>query len=93
MVRRAIRLGPPGDRTTMIERQDNLPPLVDRLGRVHTSLRISVTDRCNIRCSYCMPAEEVQFLPRTEILTFEEIVHFARVVSRCGVRKLRITGG
>lgn len=68
-------------------------PIVDRLGRVHTSLRISVTDRCNIRCFYCMPNENVQFRPREEILTFEEIVRFVRVVSEMGVRRLRLTGG
>jgi cyclic pyranopterin phosphate synthase len=69
------------------------PPLIDRLGRTHTSLRISVTDRCNIRCFYCMPEENVRFRPRDEILTFEEIVRFVRVVTRAGVNKFRITGG
>lgn len=68
-------------------------PLVDRFGRVHTNLRISVTDRCNIRCFYCMPEENVQFKPRAEILTFEEIAAFTRVVARMGVNKLRLTGG
>jgi len=71
------------------------PPnqLIDSLGRVHTNLRISVTDRCNIRCFYCMPNENVQFRPRDEILTFEEIERFARVAARLGVTKLRLTGG
>jgi hypothetical protein len=59
----------------------------------HTNLRISVTDRCNIRCFYCMPEENVQFKPRHELLTFEEIERFVRVVARLGVRKLRFTGG
>jgi GTP 3',8-cyclase len=68
-------------------------PLLDSLGRVHTSLRISVTDRCNIRCFYCMPDENVRFRPRHEILTFEEIERFVRVVARMGVNKLRLTGG
>ncbi len=68
-------------------------PLVDRLGRTHSSLRISVTDRCNIRCCYCMPNEQVQFRPRGEILTFEEITRFARVVMQMGMRRLRLTGG
>ncbi|HEY1602955.1 MAG TPA: GTP 3',8-cyclase MoaA [Pirellulales bacterium] len=68
-------------------------PLVDGFGRVHNSLRISVTDRCNIRCFYCMPAENVSFRPRHEILTFEEIVRFARVVAGLGVNKIRLTGG
>jgi cyclic pyranopterin phosphate synthase len=67
-------------------------PLVDSLGRRHNNLRISVTDRCNIRCFYCMP-EQVQFLPRAELLTFEEIVHFVRVAASLGVNKLRVTGG
>src|SRR5688572_6604686 len=67
-------------------------PLLDSLGRVHTSLRISVTDRCNIRCFYCMP-ETVRFLPREEILSFEEIERFARVLAPLGVNKLRLTGG
>src|SRR6187455_365615 len=67
-------------------------PLVDSLGRVHTSLRISVTDRCNIRCFYCMP-ENVQFLPRRDILTFEEIDRFAKILAGLGVNKLRLTGG
>jgi len=68
-------------------------PLIDSLGRVHTNLRISVTDRCNIRCFYCMPEENVRFKPRSEILTFEEIERFVRVVAPLGVNKLRLTGG
>src|SRR5262245_58710357 len=71
----------------------NTSPLSDQLGRVHTSLRISVTDRCNIRCFYCMPNENVRFRPREEILSFEEIARFVRVVSQMGVRRLRLTGG
>jgi cyclic pyranopterin phosphate synthase len=67
-------------------------PLVDRLGRVHTSLRISVTDRCNLRCFYCMP-EHVEFRPREELLTFEEIEQFVRAVAPMGVAKVRLTGG
>jgi cyclic pyranopterin phosphate synthase len=68
-------------------------PLVDSFGRLHDNLRISVTDRCNIRCFYCMPEEGVKFQPREEILTFEEIERFVRVAVSLGVRKLRITGG
>jgi cyclic pyranopterin phosphate synthase len=67
--------------------------LVDTFGRVHDSLRISVTDRCNIRCFYCMPEEGVQFQPRAEILSFEEIERVTRVAVSHGVSKLRITGG
>src|SRR5579862_6703037 len=70
-----------------------MTPLIDTYGRVHDNLRISVTDRCNIRCFYCMPEEGVKFQPREQILTFEEIERFARVAVTLGVRKLRITGG
>ncbi|WP_428304479.1 GTP 3',8-cyclase MoaA [Lacipirellula sp.] len=70
-----------------------LPPLVDSFGRRHTSLRISVTDRCNIRCFYCMPAEGVVFRPRAELLTFEEIERFVRALVPLGLDKLRLTGG
>jgi GTP 3',8-cyclase len=73
--------------------RDAKDPLVDSFGRVHNNLRISVTDRCNIRCFYCMPAENVQFKPRHEILSFEEIVRFVRIVARLGVNKVRLTGG
>jgi GTP 3',8-cyclase len=68
------------------------PSLVDTFGRVHNNLRISVTDRCNLRCTYCMP-EEVVFLDRAELLTFEEITRFVRVVAPLGVDKIRLTGG
>ncbi|WP_254510907.1 GTP 3',8-cyclase MoaA [Anatilimnocola floriformis] len=68
-------------------------PLIDNLGRVHNSLRISVTDRCNIRCFYCMPEENVRFRPRHELLSFEEITRLARVMAGLGVNKLRLTGG
>ncbi|MDP9053504.1 MAG: GTP 3',8-cyclase MoaA [Acidobacteriota bacterium] len=67
--------------------------LIDNFGRLHDSLRISVTDRCNIRCFYCMPEETVAFAPRQEILTFEEIERFVRVAATLGVNKLRLTGG
>ena len=68
-------------------------PLIDSFGRVHNNLRISVTDRCNIRCFYCMPAEDVVFMNRSELLSFEEIERFVRVVAPMGVNKLRLTGG
>lgn len=67
--------------------------LTDTFGRMHDNLRISVTDRCNIRCFYCMPETDVKFVPRGEILHFEEIERFARIAVRLGVRKLRVTGG
>jgi GTP 3',8-cyclase len=68
-------------------------PLVDSFGRAHDNLRISVTDRCNIRCFYCMPETGVQFMERSEILSFEEIERFVRVAVRLGITKLRVTGG
>ncbi len=69
-------------------------PLVDSFGRVIEDLRISVTDRCNFRCTYCMPEEGMQWLPRSEVMTFEEIEHLARLfVERFGVRGIRLTGG
>ena len=68
-------------------------PLVDRFGRLHDNLRISVTDRCNIRCFYCMPEEGGQYAPKQEILSFEEITRFVRIAAGMGVRKLRLTGG
>jgi GTP 3',8-cyclase len=67
--------------------------LVDTFGRTHNNLRISVTDRCNIRCFYCMPETDVHFYDRREILSFEEIERFARVAAGLGIDKLRITGG
>jgi cyclic pyranopterin phosphate synthase len=66
--------------------------LVDGFGRVHTDLRISVTDRCNLRCTYCMPAEVV-FLPREELLSYEEIARVAAVAAGEGIRTIRLTGG
>ena len=68
-------------------------PLVDNFGRLHDNLRISVTDRCNIRCFYCMPEHPVEFVPRGEVLSFEEIERFVRIGVKLGIRKLRLTGG
>ena len=69
----------------------------DRLGRGLTDLRVSVTDRCNLRCRYCMPREvfgpDHAFLPREELLSFEEITRLVRVLASLGVRKIRLTGG
>src|SRR5262245_59604373 len=86
--RRADRVGASGRGG----RDMNLPTLVDTFGRVHNNLRISVTDRCNLRCTYCMP-EEVTFLDRAELLTFEEITSFVRVAAPLGIDKIRLTGG
>lgn len=68
------------------------PTLVDGFGRVHTDLRISVTDRCNLRCTYCMPLDVV-FKPREELLSYEEIERVARVAAGLGIRSIRLTGG
>ncbi|MBI3408684.1 MAG: GTP 3',8-cyclase MoaA [Planctomycetes bacterium] len=67
-------------------------PLLDTYNRVHNNLRISVTDRCNLRCTYCMP-EEVVFMERAELLTFEEIARFVEIVAPLGIDKIRLTGG
>jgi cyclic pyranopterin phosphate synthase len=69
-------------------------PLVDRFGRVATDLRVSLTDRCNLRCTYCMPEEGLAWLPRQQQLTDDEVVHLIRVaVERLGVTQVRFTGG
>src|SRR5499427_10735628 len=72
-------------------------PLVDTLARPLRDLRISVTDRCQFRCTYCMPREvfgrDFVFLPRAQLLTFEELARVTRIFADLGVRKLRLTGG
>jgi cyclic pyranopterin phosphate synthase len=68
-------------------------PLLDRFGRPLRNLRISVTDRCNLRCGYCMPEKEYVWLPRTSLLTFEEIGALVTVLTGLGVEKVRLTGG
>ena len=68
-------------------------PLVDTFGRVADDLRISVTDRCNFRCSYCMPAEGMTWLPKEELLTFEELTRLLGLFVGLGVRSLKVTGG
>ncbi len=68
-------------------------PLRDGHGRVIDDLRISVTDLCNLRCQYCMPAEGVQWQPRSEILTFEEIVRLVGIFTGLGITDIRLTGG
>jgi GTP 3',8-cyclase len=87
-----LRTQPPDDRL-----RSDAPAVVDTLGRPLHDLRISVTDRCNFRCTYCMPKEifgpDFAFLPRDQVLTFEEIERVARAFVELGVEKLRITGG
>jgi GTP 3',8-cyclase len=75
--------------------QRRLPiPLIDPFARQVKDLRISITDRCNFRCAYCMPAEGMEWLPKTELLTYEEIARVARVcVERYGFEAIRLTGG
>ncbi|MEW5702555.1 MAG: GTP 3',8-cyclase MoaA [Candidatus Zixiibacteriota bacterium] len=68
-------------------------PLTDPFGRTHTYLRVSVTDRCNLRCFYCMPRAGIAHRDRDEILTFDEIVRLARLFARMGTNKIRLTGG
>jgi cyclic pyranopterin phosphate synthase len=68
-------------------------PLVDSFGRVADDLRISVTDRCNFRCTYCMPAEGLAWLPKSEILSFEELTRVLSVFVGLGVRSIKVTGG
>jgi cyclic pyranopterin phosphate synthase len=68
-------------------------PLVDTFGRIADDLRISVTDRCNFRCTYCMPAEGLAWLPKSEILTFEELTRLLRLFVELGVRSVKVTGG
>jgi cyclic pyranopterin phosphate synthase len=69
------------------------PPLVDSFDRRIESVRVSVTDRCNFRCKYCMPAEGLNWLQRTEVLTFEEIERLATILAAMGVFHVRLTGG
>ena len=68
-------------------------PLVDGFGRVHTDLRLSLTDRCNLRCTYCMPAEGLDWLPKPELLTDDELVRLVGLLAELGVRTVRLTGG
>jgi cyclic pyranopterin phosphate synthase len=87
----ASTLGPVADLTS---RRPIAVPLVDGFARRVRDLRISITDRCNLRCAYCMPAEGMAWLPRTEVLTYEEIARVARVCAeRFGFEAIRLTGG
>src|SRR4051794_15389885 len=99
---RAPRRGAPNSAVTRAARPlpvvfDGRPGIVDTFGRALRDLRISVTDRCNFRCTYCMPREvfgtDYAFLPRSMVLSFEEIERLARIFVALGTRKLRVTGG
>ncbi len=88
-----LRLSGDGDREAFLSaRGIHSGPLIDSFGRRHNNLRVSVTDRCNLRCIYCMP-EETRFLDRSELLSFEENAHFVRIAAGLGVDKVRLTGG
>src|SRR3989442_1612124 len=76
-----------------IARLSQVEPLVDSWGREIRSVRISVTDKCNFRCRYCMPAEGLEWLGRDEILSYEEIARLVRVLAEMGVDEVRLTGG
>lgn len=76
-----------------VQNNSSPTPLTDSFGRYHTYLRISLTERCNLRCQYCMPAEGVQLKPQDQILTFEEIERLTRIFVSLGVNKIRLTGG
>ena len=67
--------------------------IIDRFGRIATDLRVSVTDRCNFRCTYCMPAEGLQWLPKSDVLSYEEITRIVGLLHPLGVRTVRLTGG
>src|SRR5881227_3700127 len=71
----------------------NVSCMQDRHGHRISYLRVSITDRCNERCTYCMPQELQEWLPRQEILTFEETLRLIRIAADLGVSKVRITGG
>ncbi|MCU0862452.1 MAG: GTP 3',8-cyclase MoaA [Planctomycetes bacterium] len=70
-----------------------MPPVPDRFGRPLRNLRLSVTDRCNLRCQYCMPEEEYVWLPKSNVLTFEETMRLVDIFVTLGVDKVRLTGG
>ncbi|CAI2717730.1 GTP 3',8-cyclase MoaA [Nitrospina watsonii] len=76
-----------------ISESQERPILIDGMGRRIVNLRISVTDRCNFRCTYCMPADNVEFMDRSHLLSFEELTRIVGVVSKMGIFRLRLTGG
>ena len=77
----------------MSDATTKLPVLTDGFQRTVRYLRVSLTDRCNYRCLYCMPEEGVELVPRADVLTFEEVERLVRVMMRFGVRRVRLTGG
>lgn len=94
---RTVNLGTPAVRGAhakpAADRPDN-PALIDTFGRVATDLRVSLTDKCNLRCSYCMPAEGLEWMPGEQVLTDDELAHLMKIaVGRLGVTDIRLTGG
>jgi molybdenum cofactor biosynthesis protein A len=73
--------------------ENNINPMQDNHGRAHNYLRISITEHCNLRCTYCMPAEGIALTPRAHLMTAEEIVTIAQTFVKLGVTKIRLTGG
>ena len=69
------------------------PGLIDRFGRAHHDLRVSLTDRCNLRCTYCMPAEGLDWTPTPDLLTADEIVRVVSIATDLGITEVRLTGG
>ncbi len=88
-MRQLVQLGP----VPILQPAPIEGPLVDTYGRTHSDLRISVTDRCNIRCFYCMPETGAEFARISELLSFDEIAQFVAVAMPLGIRKIRLTGG
>jgi GTP 3',8-cyclase len=88
-----IRLPDPTVRSAAPTRPAGLPGLADQFGRVARDLRVSVTDRCNLRCTYCMPAEGLPWLPKPDMLTDEELVRIVGLFVRDGITQVRLTGG
>ncbi len=77
----------------LLPERPTTPALLDRFGRLHDYLRVSVTDRCNFRCVYCLPEDGTTWLPRDGVLHYEEIVRVVRVLAPMGLRRVRLTGG
>jgi GTP 3',8-cyclase len=88
-----IRLPDPTIRSAATTRPAGLTGLADQFGRVARDLRVSVTDRCNLRCTYCMPAEGLPWLPKPDMLTDEELVRIVGLFVRDGITQVRLTGG
>jgi len=73
--------------------KNNINPLKDSFGRMHNYLRISLTEKCNLRCTYCMPEEGVLLTPKADLMTAQEVIDIAKIFVENGVNKIRLTGG